>query len=211
MLDVTDQADTPNWVEEFDGVAKGLVALLGPFVEIAAHDIASDRIVGLWGAASGRALGDPALLSELPDYEPGDEVIGPYEKTSIDGARVVSVSIVIRRSDQPVGMLCINFDRTPLETASALLASIAVPVVDRPAELFERDWREQIASRIQEFCQDSHIDRKRMTRADRLDVVRLIDQAGLFAARNAASLVANAIGASRATVYALLKEARSSQ
>ena len=209
MSDMKKQAAVADWADDFDGIAKGLIALFGTLVGVAAHDIASDRIVKLWGATSGRSVGDPALLSELPSYESDDKFIGPYEKWSIKGARIISVSVIIRRDDVPVGMLCINFDRTPLETASALLSSFAMPAVERPAELFEHDWREQIALTAQRACQENGIDRKRMTRDDRLKVVKAIEDAGLFATRNAASVVGPAIGASRATVYSLLKEVRS--
>lgn len=202
------QARSDDWTTSFDGMANGLVALFGPLIEVAAHDIETDRIVRLWGATSNRSVGEPALLADLPEYGPNDQIIGPYEKWSVTGARIVSVSIIVRRDAEPIGMLCINFDRTPLETASALLNSFVVPTTERPIELFERDWREQIALTAQRVCQENAIDRTRMTRNDRLKVVKAINDAGLFATRNAASVVATAIGASRATVYSLLKEVR---
>ena len=43
----------------------------------------------------------------------------------------------------------------------------------------------------------------------RLDLVRVLDGRGLFSTRNAAAHAGRALGVSRTTVYALLKEARS--
>jgi predicted transcriptional regulator YheO len=48
-----------------------------------------------------------------------------------------------------------------------------------------------------------------LTRVQRLELVRALDERGLFATRNAAAHAAGSLGVSRTTVYALLKEARS--
>jgi predicted transcriptional regulator YheO len=85
----------------------------------------------------------------------------------------------------------------------------AAPVEDRPAELFDKDWREQILLVVDEECRSRHLRRDRLTREQRLELVRVLDDRGLFATRNAAVHAAAALGVSRTTVYALLKETRS--
>ncbi len=90
-----------------------------------------------------------------------------------------------------------------------LLVRFAAPVEDRPPELFDRDWREQILLFVDEECRSRSLRRDRLTREQRLDLVRVLDERGLFATRNAATHAGRALGVSRTTVYALLKEARS--
>ena len=109
----------------------------------------------------------------------------------------------------PRGLLCINFDRSPLDGMIDLLVRFAAPVEDRPAELFDTDWREQILLVVDEECRSRALRRDRLTREQRLGLVRVLDERGLFATRNAAAHAARALGVSRTTVYALLKEARS--
>lgn len=198
---------TPEWLHAYAPVAEAIARLFHPHAEVAVHDLASDRIVALWNPFSKRKVGDPALLAELPADIGELGVYGPYAKVLPDGRSLTSVSAVladgkgVRR-----GLLCINFDRSPLDGVAELLARFAAPLTPRPPELFNRDWREQIALVIDEACRAQHLRRDQLTREDRRTLVRLLNDQGLFSTRQAASHAAMALGVSRATVYALLKE-----
>lgn len=199
----------PNWLEPHLATCEAIVALLHPFAEVAVHDVRRDRIVGIWNPVSGRRVGDPSLIAELPSYSEADRVIGPYGKVLADGRQVTSVSVVLHNVKGAArGLLCVNLDRSPFDGVIDLLVRFAAPVEDRPAGLFEKDWREQIALVVDEECRSRHLRRDRLTRTQRLELVRVLDDRGLFATRNAAAHAGTALGVSRTTVYALLKEAR---
>jgi D-arginine utilization repressor len=202
---------------------EGIVALLHPHAEVVIHDVATDRIVAIWNSFSGRSVGDESLLSELPNWEPSHgldpldshvrhsiepqaSILGPYEKINVDGHRVVSVSIEIAGG---TGLICINLDRHVLDDAIGALQRFAQAIVPQPQMLFERDWREEIHRVVDEWCRQQSVDRSRLSRSQRVELVAVLDDKGLFATRNAASLVGLAFGVSRATVYSLLSEARS--
>jgi D-arginine utilization repressor len=185
---------------------EGIVALLHPHAEVVIHEVATDRIVAIWNSFSGRQVGDESLLSELPEWETNSKVLGPYEKINVDGHRVVSVSIEIAEG---AALICINLDRHVLDDAIGALQRFAQAMVPQPYVLFERDWREDIHRVVDEWCRQQSVDRSRMSRAQRVELVKVLDDKGLFATRNAASLVGLAFGVSRATVYSLLSEARS--
>jgi D-arginine utilization repressor len=200
----------PNWLEPHLPVCEAIVALFAPLAEVAVHDIRRDRVVGIWNPVSGRKVGDRSLIAELPSYPDDARVIGPYAKVLADGRAITSVSVVLRNAKGAQrGLLCINFDRSPLDGTIDLFVRFAAPVEDRPAELFEKDWREQILLVVDEECRSRQLRRERLTRDQRLDLVRVLDERGLFATRNAAAHAGRALGVSRTTVYALLKEARS--
>ncbi len=204
------KSPVPNWMVPHLPVCEAIVALLAPLAEVAVHDVRRDRIVGIWNPVSGREVGDRSLIDELPPYPEDARVIGPYPKVLADGRAVTSVSVVLCNSKgAPRGLLCINFDRSPLDSTIDLLVRFAAPVEDRPAELFDKDWRQQILLVVDEECRSRHQRRERLTREQRLDLVRVLDRRGLFATRNAAAHAGRALGVSRTTVYALLKEARS--
>jgi predicted transcriptional regulator YheO len=203
------KSPTPNWLEPHIPVCEAVVALLAPLAEVAVHDIRRDRIVGIWNPISARKIGDRSLIDELPPYSEDARVIGPYPKVLADGRAITSVSVVLHNAKgAPRGLLCINFDRSPLDGTIDLLVRFAAPVEDRPPELFDRDWREQILLVVDEQCRLRSLRRDRLTREQRLDLVRVLDERGLFATRNAAIHAGRALGVSRTTVYALLKEAR---
>lgn len=204
------KSPVPNWLEPHLPVCEAIAALFAPLAEVAVHDIRRDRVVGIWNPISERKVGDRSLIDELPPYSADARVIGPYPKVLADGRAVTSVSVVLHNAKgMPRGLLCINFDRSPLDGTIDLLVRFAAPVEDRLPELFDRDWREQILLVIDEECRSRSLHRDRLTREQRLDLIRVLDQRGLFATRNAATHAARALGVSRTTVYALLKEARS--
>lgn len=204
------KSPVPNWLEPHLPVCEAIVALLQPFAEVAVHDIRRDRIVGIWNPISERRIGDRSLIDELPPYAEDARVIGPYPKVLADGRAVTSVSVVLLNAKgSRRGLLCINLDRSPFDGMIDVLVRFAAPVEDRPPELFERDWREQILLVVDEVCRSRRLRRDRLTREQRLDLIRVLDERGLFSTRNAAPHAARALGVSRTTVYVLLKEARS--
>jgi D-arginine utilization repressor len=199
----------PNWLQPHVATCEAVVAMFHPFAEVAVHDIRRDRIVALWNPISERRVGDASMLDELPDHPEDADVIGPYSKVLADGRAITSVSVVLHNAKGARrGLLCIDFDRSPLDGMIELLVKFASPVLERPPEVFDRDWREQINLLVDAECRARQLRHDRLTREQRLALVRLIDERGLFATRNAAAHAARALGASRTTVYALLKEAR---
>ncbi len=200
----------PGWLEPHMPLCEAVVALFHPLAEVAVHDIRRDRVVAIWNPISGRKVGDRSLIDELPEYAEGARVIGPYPKVLADGRAITSVSVVLLNAKGARrGLLCINFDRSPLDATIDLLTRFAAAVEERPPELFDRDWREQIALLVDDECRTRRLRGDRLTREQRLALVRLMDERGLFATRNAAAHAGRALGVSRTTIYALLKEARS--
>lgn len=190
---------------------EAFATLLAPHAEVVLHDIESDSIVQVWNGFSGRGPGDSSLLDELLSEFAADQfVLGPYGKVTADGRRLTSISAAVRDGDGKVrGLLCVNIDRSPLDHVLNMLTTMAMhDVGPRPAALFDRDWREQIALTVDEWCTEHRISRSALTRAHRLELVAALDRADLFATRNAAVHAAQALGVSRATVYSLLREVR---
>ena len=199
----------PAWLEPHLSVCEAIAALFHPLAEVVVHDIRRDCIVAIWSPISKRKVGDRSLIEELPELSEGARVIGPYPKVLADGRALASVSVVLYNAKGAArGLLCINFDRSPLDNTIDLLTRFAAPVQERPAELFDRDWCEQIGLLVDEECRTRGLRRDRLTRGQRLTLVRLMDERGLFSTRNAAAHAARALGVSRTTTYALLKEAR---
>ena len=111
----------------------------------------------------------------------------------------------------PRGLLAITFDRSPLDgrrrAARELRGAAAAAAAAAPAAVAV--WGEQIGAVVDEECRAAGLRTDRLTRAQRLALVRALDERGLFSTRHATAHAAHALGVSRTTVYDLLKEARS--
>ena len=190
--------------------AAAIAALLAPQAEVVVHDLRTDRVAGIWNAFSKRKVGDPSHLGDDPELIGEQDVYGPYEKAAADGGRLKSVSAILKdEAGRRIGLLCINFDLAVFDKAIALLGAFAQSQQPRPEPIFAQDWREQINLGIRAFLQERQLTLKALDRADRVALVGALDAKNLFATRNAALHVANALGVSRATIYNLLADARS--
>ncbi|MEU1619240.1 PAS domain-containing protein [Streptomyces sp. NPDC005722] len=195
-------------VRQWAPVCQAVALLLSPYAEVVLHDVADDRVLGIWNPMTRRTAGDPSLLGELDGLDPsGHDVYGPYEKLLGDGRRLSSVSAVLRDAGgEPSAVLCVNLDRTPLEQAASVLAAFGAPTVPRPEPLFEQDWTEHVQRTVGTYTRDRGCPVERLGREDRLAILEELDRAGVFAMRRAVPVVAGALQASRSTVYALLAD-----
>ncbi|HEX6345338.1 helix-turn-helix transcriptional regulator [Umezawaea sp.] len=197
-------------VLRWEPVCRAVTLLLGPYAEVVLHDPATDRVLEVWNPLTARAPGDPSALGDLDRLDPSaDDVYGPYEKLLADGRRLSSVSAVLRDDDgTPSAVLCVNLDRTPLERAAAVLSAFGAPTTPPPEPLFDTDWSHRIAHVIGAHVRSTGRPVDRMTRQDRLAVLRTLDEAHVFTVRRATPVVAEALRISRSTVYGLLTELR---
>lgn len=199
-------------------VADAITMLLQPYAEVVIHDIIKDVIVHIANPYSKRKVGDSSYLGldeDEPDFGLDKDVFGPYEKAGEDGQRIRSITAVLRDdAAQPVGILCINLDFSPVETAfeSALevLNQLIRPaeIEARPEIIFREEWRELIKLEIRAFRLEKGITQDSMTVEDRRELMRRLDQKRLFYARKSVEQVAGYLAISRATAYKDLNEIR---
>ncbi len=190
-------------------LCEAIAAWLHPHAEIVIHDLATDTIVGIWNNYSKRKIGDSSLIDHEIQLENNQEVYGPYERTNWDGKRLKSISSVIKNSNgQRIGLLCMNFDITKFEAIQTFLETFTRTTAAIPAALIELDWREQIHLALSSYLQQQNTTLNSMTREQKIQAVRSLDQQHLFATRNAAQHVARILEVSRATVYNWLNASR---
>ncbi len=201
--------DADTLLRQHAATAAAISILLYPHAEVVLHDFETGRIAGIWNAFSGRKAGMESLVGEVLTEVNESGVYGPYEKTGEDGRRLKSVTAVLKDDyDRALGLLCINMDISHFEAAAKLLAAFTGAAAPRPPSLFADDWREEINTALHDWLRGNGLALAALKKGDRVALVAALDQRGLFQTRNAVDHLAGLIGASRASIYNYLADAR---
>ena len=192
-----------------DAIAETIVQLLHPHAEIVLHDLATGKIAKIWNPFSGRKPGEPSDLDDIDPELVEENVAGPYEKASPKGARLKSISAVLRdRVGIPRFLLCINLDVSQFDAAARLLQSFGTTSASRPDWMFRQDIREQINLQIADYLKRHNLSMASLDQAGRIALVSFLDESGAFQTRRAVDHIAAALDLSRTTVYLLLRQSR---
>ena len=203
----------PAPLDRYLPLCRAMTMVFPNSVEVVLHDLGTGRIAHIEGAVSPRKVGDLSLV-ETADYRAElrpDDTIGPYLKSNPDGARLRSVSALLRDdSGNPVALLCINLRIDALEAARRVLAAICAPEADAPA-LLRNDWRELANTIVANALRELKLPLAQLRRQERRMIVERLLAAGIFSSRGAADYVAQALGISRASLYVLIRTANRGQ
>ncbi|MCH9627129.1 MAG: Transcriptional regulator DauR [Chlamydiales bacterium] len=189
---------------------QGIVDLLHPFVEGVVHDLHSGTLAAIFNNISQRKVGDPTPLHELniptnqfPDYFP------PYYKSNWDGRKLKCISMTIRdHKNAPIGLICFNLDVSLFQDIENRLSTLLQLEEDSrsPVEQFGTNWKEQVHLHIDRYLSENQQVFSRLTRSQKRSLIQHLYAKGLFNYKNAASLIADILGISRASLYNYLKE-----
>jgi predicted transcriptional regulator YheO len=154
------------------------------------------------------------MLRTLRRAENGQ--VGPrVYMSSSKGRALRSLSVTLRDAHgEAFGLLGINLDVSSLQQAQRSLAGLtAVPSGEgAPAteseEIFSGDIREVVAGMIAKALTETAKTVSQMSRDEKMDVVKRLEERGAFLVKRSAEQVAEALDLSRFTIYTYLKEIR---
>lgn len=194
-------------------ICKAISALFPGQVEVVLHDLKTGRISAIENGFSPRKQGDDSLV-ETADFQSElrpDDTIGPYLKSNSDGARLRSVSALLRdEAGRPSALLCLNLRLTELEAARDVLAALTSFQMDTGSNLLRNDWREVTNSIVASTLKELKLSFNQLRRPNRLIIVERLVSADIFAARGSTDYVAEVLGISRASLYELIRQAKQS-
>jgi predicted transcriptional regulator YheO len=217
---------------------KGIAALFGPNCEVVLHDHKGQpyehTIVAIEnGHVTGRSVGDCGTnlgLEVLRGTEnkekneagaqggAGDRY--NYATQMVNGRTLRSSSIYIRDKEGKVaGALCINLDVTDVLKAEETIGRIsqnpyrgeakqAEEAVQGPHEVFARDVNELCDELIQEARHKIGKPLSEMSREDKLEVLKYLDDRGAFLIKKAGDKVSKFLDISKYTMYSYLDSIR---
>jgi predicted transcriptional regulator YheO len=197
-------------VNLLERVAEGIVAVVGPHCEVVIHDFSDleHSVVVVVGDVSGRKPGAPVPDLEFTSNELNNETPDQLNyRIKIGSKELQSSTIWIRDDDgSPCGAMCINIDYEELSEASKILDRFIAPAKETPALIVQDTWAKDLDELIN-FSVISYMRRENipqienMTQFDKLKLVEVVEQRGLFKIRGAATRLAEILNVTRASIY----------
>lgn len=189
------------------------------------------------GRKIGNPITDAALNHLQQKIYIDNDYISNYKGVTSDGKILRSSTFFIKDKDgEPYALLCINFsDRRYIEVHDKLLelahplafllnhsshtiqeenmpdfiGNISMPVQKPFTETFISDVNTMMSSMYNEVISQADIPSERMNQEERVRVIQLLDEQGMFKLKGAVPFIAKQFGCSTATIYRYLSELRS--
>jgi predicted transcriptional regulator YheO len=194
-------------------VGEATCRTVGAQCEVVIHDLADleHSIVWIMGSVTERQLGGcmtPRGLSLVRSGKTGDN----YNYTTrTRSGKMVRSSLVFVKDNQgrPFACVEINFDTSPFVAFRRALETLADP--DEAYDFqnaFIDDAPEMLETMLQDTVEFIGKPTAQMSKADRLRVVQILDEAGAFEFRKAIPTGAGYLGVTRFTIHNYINELR---
>lgn len=196
-------------------LAKVLVTTLGNQCEVVIHDLydLEHSVVWIEGDVTGRKPGAPMTDLGIEKIRKGQtDDLPNYRTQTPDGKMLKSSSTFILDEDgKAIGAFCLNWDVTALNTAQQILDSVTQVNTDEAInETFVEDAGEIIEKSVERYVVESGKPLTMMNKQDRVQMVRFLNQKGIFQLQRAVPILADLLGVTRQTVYNYMEEAGTS-
>jgi predicted transcriptional regulator YheO len=211
--------DASDLADALQPVMKAIALTIGPRCEVVLHrirpgDELGSTIVAIEnGHVTGRVVGGPTTnlgLEAIRSGEPDPDRFN-YRTRTRDGRELRSSSVYFRAPDGAlIGALYINLDVSHYRDARDALAELVGPQPDdeEVPETFGQEMGEVLDALIQRSIDATGVAPNLMTRDQKVEVIRELDERGAFLVKRAIERIARALQISRVTAYAYLQEAR---
>lgn len=209
-----------------------LGVVLGPSHEIVLYDLRLDdkSIIAIAnGHISGRSVGAPLTESVLKsivnrDYKESNYRAN-YNSVSRDNQIFRSSTLYIKDgNDELIGLLCMNFDDSSFKNLTEQLMTLIHPNELIQKNNFEKietikysEESDSIGTTIEEVADNAvlrvlksnSVPLDRLTKEEKINIVRVLDEKGIFMLKGAVSYIAKLLHSSEATIYRYLNSINS--
>jgi predicted transcriptional regulator YheO len=192
-------------------IGLALTSMLGRCCEVVIHDTADleHSIVWIEGNVTDRRVGGMMSDVGLEQLHSGDtHPLFNYTTYTDTGKTLKSASIWLRDSSGEIyGAFCVNLDVTAIELLQDMLRDLA-PDSGRVdlGEAHAQNLRDLLDTMIAECEYRIGSPAERMSKEERVEMVRMLDGRGAFQVRNSVAYVAGRVGVTRKTIYNDLRE-----
>ena len=198
-------------------VANMLTQTFGKSCEVVIHDLTQPESSVVYvanGAVTGRKEGqafDHLIRQVLLNKKFKDDCTANYIFESENGKKVKSSSALIRNPEgEVVGMLCINYDLTISYLIQENLNDFLPVSAPEPTSAEDSLPNQDVLTIIDELIDKiiKNTDVGNLKRRDNIEIIRFMDEKGVFLVKGAIDKVAASMGLSKVTIYSYLDEVK---
>jgi len=210
----------------FFSVVDCIADLFGPSCEVVLHDISNPEhsIIKIRnGHVTGRKEGAPLTDVALEMIKSAEKnnlvVLGNYNPKTKNGHLLKSNAVNIRDpKGKLVGIMCINLDvnkalqlQQSIQKINQMIQDFAFAkeeAVKAKEEHFESDLWTILQDMIDSIIKEKGVSADLLTKEERLEIIKKLNEKGIFFFKGAIHFVARALGISSPTIYRYLEELR---
>ncbi|MCZ0070346.1 helix-turn-helix transcriptional regulator [Bacillus sonorensis] len=205
--------------------AKTLGEMFGPNCEVVIHDLTTPQssvIFTVNNHVTGREVGqsfDHLVKKVLLSDEFKEDYLAGYEIQTDDQRMIKSSTTLIRDcNDRVSGAFCINYDMNVMIQMKEMLEAL-MPHNEKDTHIQTPNAKNQETSiqNVEEITnqliEQIVANRKHslMKRREKIELIRFMDEKGIFLMKGAVDKVADQLGISKVTVYSYLDEVKKKQ
>lgn len=199
-------------------IANMITKTFGNHCEVVIHDLTQPESSVVYvsnGKVTGRKEGqsfDHLVRQVLLSKHFKDDCTLNYTFETIDGKKIKASSALIRDLDSEViGMMCINIDLTIAylnqQQLSDFLPKENDTTPDQEIDFLDHNVSSILDSLIENIVLNKDI--QTFKRKDNIELIRFMDEKGVFLVKGAIEKVASCMGLSKVTIYSYLDEVHS--
>ncbi len=200
-------------------LARGLAEALGEEYEIILHDLSDPEhsIMAAHHSFTRRFPGGPLTdlgFTMLQSEEYRDlDYLPNYLAYTRDGREIRANCLFIRDEERRLlGFLCINYDMTSARVLEKIAASLTKTVGTSPPgegiERFPADLEELLTQYLEDARQEAGGPLNLLEKQEKIALVGELEEKGFFRIKGSVKALARALGHTKYTIYAYLREAR---
>lgn len=206
-------------LKSFFPVADIIAETFGKSCEVVVHDLSQPESSAVYvanGTVTNRQVGqsfDHLVRQVLLNKNFKNDRVSNYIFQTPDGKNIKSSSALIRdEQDDVIGLICINYDLSTYQIMQREIDSMlscsgrTLPAQAPVDEPIDHDIQTILDSLIQKIIGSA--DPKDLSRKKCIELVRFMDEKGIFLVKGAVDQVARLMGISKVTVYSYLNEAQ---
>ncbi len=207
-----------SYLNKYIALVNFLGEVLGENAEIALHDITDvdNSVVAISNSnVSGRSIGAPAtnlVLKVLKDGKFNNkDYMANYKGISSSGKALKSSTYFIKNDNRKImGMLCINMNLEKFQEFRNFLDGF-LDIENDPSKIgeierFDHSVEEVAFESMDEIIKNTGIPPERMSQKEKVQVVKKLNESGVFLLKGAVSEIAVQLKSSEATIYRYLNK-----